>query len=183
VRQYGTKTRSASAHLTVSGRNSVTTIPQAFVLKVADEAIADLHDRLSRTRLPDQAPDPAWTFGCDVEYLRGLLAYWQSEFVWRAQEAALNAFPQFRVPLHGIDLHFLHVLGEGVAPMPLLLSHGWPGSVFEFIDLIPRLTHPSLFGQLTPLLWSRHRYQATVYPSAQDKNVSASKQLPIASRT
>jgi pimeloyl-ACP methyl ester carboxylesterase len=58
----------------------------------------------------------------------------------------LNAFPQFRVPLHGIDLHFLHVLGEGVAPMPLLLSHGWPGSVFEFIDLIPRLTHPSLFG-------------------------------------
>jgi microsomal epoxide hydrolase len=124
----------------------VTTIPQAFVLKVADEAIADLHDRLSRTRLPDQAPDPAWTFGCDVEYLRGLLAYWQSEFVWRAQEAALNAFPQFRVPLHGIDLHFLHVLGEGVAPMPLLLSHGWPGSVFEFIDLIPRLTHPSLFG-------------------------------------
>jgi hypothetical protein len=74
VRQYGTKTRSASAHLTASGRNSVTTIPQAFALKVADEAIADLHDRLSRTRLPDQAPDPVWTFGCDVEYLRRLLA-------------------------------------------------------------------------------------------------------------
>jgi len=124
----------------------VTTKPQAFVLKVADEAIADLHDRLSRTHLPDQAPDPVWTFGCDVEYLRRLLAYWQSEFVWRAQEAALNALPQFRVPLHGIDLHFLHVPGEGVAPMPLLLSHGWPGSVFEFIDLIPRLTHPSHFG-------------------------------------
>jgi pimeloyl-ACP methyl ester carboxylesterase len=143
VRQYGTKTRSVD--LTVSGRNSVTTIPQAFVLKVADEAIADLHDRLSRTRLPDQAPDSAWTFGCDVEYLRGLLAYWQSGFVWRAQEAALNAFPQFRVPLHG-STSFLHVPGEGVAPMPLLLSHGWPGSVFEFIDLIPRLAHPSHFG-------------------------------------
>jgi hypothetical protein len=124
----------------------VTAIPQAFVLKVADGAIADLHERLSRTRLPDQAPDPVWTFGCDVEYLRRLLAYWQSGFVWRAQEAALNAFPQFRVPLHGIDLHFLHVPGEGVAAMPLLLSHGWPGSVFEFIDLIPRLTHPSHFG-------------------------------------
>jgi Epoxide hydrolase N terminus len=185
VRQYGTKREARALILTVSGRNSVTTKPQAFVLKVADEAIADLHDRLSRTHLPDQAPDPVWTFGCDVEYLRRLLAYWQSEFVWRAQEAALNALPQFRAPLHGIDLHFLHVPGEGVAPMPLLLSHGWPGSVFEFIDLIPRLTHPSLFGgrQLTPLLWSRHRYQATVYPSAQDKNVSASKQLPIASRT
>ena len=73
----------------------MTTIPQAFVLKVADEAIADLHDRLLRTRLPDQAPDPVWTFGCDVEYLRRLLAYWQSGFVWRAQEAALYSPPEF----------------------------------------------------------------------------------------
>ncbi|MFN7594574.1 MAG: epoxide hydrolase, partial [bacterium] len=60
--------------------------------------------------------------------------------------AALNAFPQFRTELHGIDLHFLHVRGEGPSPMPLLLSHGWPGSVFEFLDLIPRLTEPSRFG-------------------------------------
>jgi pimeloyl-ACP methyl ester carboxylesterase len=124
----------------------VAAIPQSFVLKVPDEAIADLHDRISRTRLPDQAPDPAWTFGSDVDYLRELLAYWRSGFDWRAQEAALNAFPQFRVPLHGIDLHFLHARGEGTAPVPLLLSHGWPGSVFEFVDLIPRLTHPSRFG-------------------------------------
>jgi microsomal epoxide hydrolase len=116
------------------------------MLNVTDAAIADLHSRLSRTRLPDQAPDPAWTFGSDVGYLRGLLAYWQNGFDWRVQEAALNAFPQFHVPLHGIDIHFLHVPGEGPAPMPLLLPHGWPGSVFEFLDLIPRLTHPSRFG-------------------------------------
>jgi Epoxide hydrolase N terminus. len=83
------------------------------MLNVTDAAIADLHSRLSRTRLPDQAPDPAWTFGSDVGYLRGLLAYWQNGFDWRVQEAALNAFPQFHVPLHGIDIHFLHVPGEG----------------------------------------------------------------------
>jgi pimeloyl-ACP methyl ester carboxylesterase len=67
-------------------------------------------------------------------------------FDWRAQEAALNAFPQFKVALHGIDLHFLHVEGKGPAPFPLLLSHGWPGSVFEFLDILPRLTDPARFG-------------------------------------
>jgi microsomal epoxide hydrolase len=124
----------------------MTAVPHAFELAVADAAIADLRERLARTRLPDQAPDPAWTFGCDVDYLRGVLAHWRDGFDWRAQEAALNAFPQFRVALHGIDVHYLHVPGEGAAPLPLLLSHGWPGSVFEFVDLIPRLTHPSRFG-------------------------------------
>jgi pimeloyl-ACP methyl ester carboxylesterase len=117
-----------------------------YTLRVSDEAIADLHSRLAHTRLPDQAPEPPWTYGTDVGYLRRLLGHWQNGFDWREQEAALNRFPQFRVPLHGIDLHFIHAPGEGSAPMPLLLSHGWPGSVFEFLDLIPRLTEPSRFG-------------------------------------
>lgn len=120
--------------------------PTRFTLHVPDSALADLRDRLARTRLPDQAPEPPWTYGTDVSYLRDLLAHWQNGFDWRAHEAALNALPQFRVPLHGIDLHVLHVPGEGPAPLPLLLSHGWPGSVFEFLDLIPRLTQPSRFG-------------------------------------
>jgi pimeloyl-ACP methyl ester carboxylesterase len=120
--------------------------PEPFALRVPGAALADLRDRLARTRLPDQAPEPPWTYGTDLDYLRGLLAHWREAFDWRAQEAALNAFPQFRVPLHGIDLHYLHVPGEGPAPMPLLLSHGWPGSVFEFLELIPRLTRPSRFG-------------------------------------
>ena len=65
---------------------------------------------------------------------------------WRAQEALLNAFPQFKARVHGIDVHFLHVPGKGPDPKPLLLMHGWPGSVFEFVDLIPRLTDPAAFG-------------------------------------
>ncbi len=121
-------------------------MPTPFTLAIPEAALDDLHARLARTRLPDQAPEPAWTYGTDVGWLADLLHYWRHGFNWRAQEAALNAFPQFTVPVAGIKLHFIHAPGEGPNPAPLLLSHGWPGSVFEFIDLIPRLTHPSRFG-------------------------------------
>jgi microsomal epoxide hydrolase len=117
-----------------------------FSLHVADGAIADLRDRLVRTRFPDQAPGDPWAYGASVEYLRDLVEYWRTGFDWRAQEARLNAFPQFKVSLHDIDVHFLHVPGKGPAPLPLLLMHGWPGSVFEFMELIPRLTDPASYG-------------------------------------
>jgi microsomal epoxide hydrolase len=78
--------------------------------------------------------------------MRELVHHWHDRFDWRAQEAALNAFPQFKVALHGIDLHYIRAEGKGPDPMPLLLMHGWPGSVFEFIDIIPRLTDPARFG-------------------------------------
>jgi pimeloyl-ACP methyl ester carboxylesterase len=120
--------------------------PKPFTLRVADDEMADLGARLARTRFPDQAPDAPWAYGADLEYIRSLVSYWRDRFDWRAQEARLNAFPQFMVPLHGIDLHYLHVPGQGPDPKPLLLMHGWPGSVFEFIDLIPRLTDPARFG-------------------------------------
>ncbi len=120
--------------------------PQPFTLRIPDEAIAELRARLSRTRLPDQAPGDPWAYGTSVDYLSGLVAHWRDGFDWRAQEAALNAFPQFRTRLHDVDLHFLHVPGKGPKPMPLLLMHGWPGSVFEFLDIIPRLTNPAAFG-------------------------------------
>ncbi len=119
---------------------------EPFTLNVADTAIADLRDRLARTRFPDQAPGEPWAYGTNVDYLRGLVEYWRTAFDWRAQEARLNAFPQFKAALHDIDVHFLHVPGKGPNPCPLLLMHGWPGSVFEFLDLIPRLTDPARFG-------------------------------------
>jgi len=117
-----------------------------YVLRVGDEAIADLRRRLAATRLPDQAPGAPWAYGADVGYLAGLLDYWRDGFDWRAQEARLNAFPNYKAPLQGIDLHFLHVPGKGPNPRPLLLLHGWPGSVFEFLDIVPRLTDPARFG-------------------------------------
>jgi pimeloyl-ACP methyl ester carboxylesterase len=128
------------------GRTKMGSRLQSTTLHVSDEAIADLRERLMRTRWPDQAPGEAWATGTDVAWLQGLVAYWRDRFDWRAQEARLNQFPQYQVALHGIDLHFLQVPGKGPDPCPLLLSHGWPGSVFEFLDLIPRLTDPARFG-------------------------------------
>jgi pimeloyl-ACP methyl ester carboxylesterase len=120
--------------------------PEKFRLLIPDADIGDLRERLSRTRFPDQGPGEPWAYGADLLYLRSLIEYWQVRFDWRAQEARLNAFPQYKVSLHGIDLHFLRVPGNGPEPLPLLLSHGWPGSVFEFLELLPILTDPGRFG-------------------------------------
>ncbi len=118
----------------------------AFSLHISDAAITDLKSRLAATRLPDAAPGQPWAFGASVDYVRDLVGYWRDRFDWRAQEAALNVFPQYQTPLHDIDLHYLHVPGVGPNPYPLLLLHGWPGSVYEFLDIIPRLTDPARFG-------------------------------------
>ena len=117
-----------------------------FNLEVPDAALTDLRERLARTRFPDEPPLPAWSTGTSLEYLRSLVAYWRDGFDWRAHEARLNTLRQFTTPLHGIDLHFIHEPGKGPNPMPLLLSHGWPGSVFEFTKLIPLLIDPANAG-------------------------------------
>ena len=111
-----------------------------FTLHVADAAITDLRARLTRTRYPDEPPLPAWSTGTTVAYLESLIDYWQSGFDWRAWEAKLNAFPQFTLPVHGIDVHFIHALSRKPGAPALLLSHGWPGSVSEFHKIIPLLT-------------------------------------------
>ena len=117
-----------------------------FTLAVPDAVLEDLRQRLDRTRLPDEPPLEPWSTGTSVAYLKQLLDYWRNGFDWRAQEAKLNAFRQFTVPLAGIDVHFIQELGKGPQPMPLLLSHGWPGSVTEFHKLLPMLTDPARFG-------------------------------------
>lgn len=120
--------------------------PTPFSLHVPDEAIDDLRARLARARLPDPAPGEPWTAGADVAWMEKLASYWREGFDWRAQEARLNAFPQFKARIDGLDIHFIAAPGKGPKPIPLLLAHGWPGSVFEFLDLIPRLTDPASFG-------------------------------------
>jgi pimeloyl-ACP methyl ester carboxylesterase len=121
-------------------------LPQPFRLHVSDETLQDLRERLMRVRWPDEPPAPPWSTGSSVAYMRDLVSYWSDGFDWRAQEAALNSFRQFRVPLGGIDLHFIHEEGKGPNPMPLLLSHGWPGSIVEFLKVLPMLTDPARFG-------------------------------------
>ena len=117
-----------------------------FRLAVRDAAVADLKRRLAQARLPDEAPESPWRYGASVEFMRLLVDYWATGYDWRKTEAALNAHPQFVASIDGIDVHFMKVEGRGPNPRPLLLSHGWPGSVLEFMKLIPLLTDPAAHG-------------------------------------
>ncbi|MBC7282707.1 epoxide hydrolase family protein [Hoeflea sp.] len=117
-----------------------------FELHVADADIEDLHFRLSRSRFPFASSAEPWELGADIAYMRDLTDYWQRTFDWRAQEQRLNSFPQFKLQLDDLELHFIHVHGPNPHARPLLLCHGWPGSIFEFLDIIPRLTDPERFG-------------------------------------
>jgi microsomal epoxide hydrolase len=89
--------------------------------------LSDLQQRLARTRWPDEILGSDWQYGTSLAYARELVAYWQRDYDWRAQERLLNGFPQYRVQLDDMTLHYIHQPGVGPAPLPLLLSHGWPG--------------------------------------------------------
>lgn len=110
-----------------------------FRLDVPQSALDDLQARLDRVRWPDEAPAAPWRYGTSLAFMRELLAHWRQGFDWRATEAQLNAWPQFRTHIDGIELHFLHIRSARPDALPLLLSHGWPGSVLEFVKLIPLL--------------------------------------------
>jgi|RhiMetdeSRZDD1v2_1073273.scaffolds.fasta_scaffold73833_2 microsomal epoxide hydrolase len=120
--------------------------PRPFTVKVPDAVLTDLRERLARARWPDEIPGAHWQYGSDLAYVKELVAYWRDRYDWRRHEATLNAFRQFTVPLAGIELHFIHEEGRGPRPLPLLLSHGWPGSVWEFHKILPMLTDPARFG-------------------------------------
>jgi microsomal epoxide hydrolase len=119
---------------------------EPFTIHLSDDVLADLRERLRRTRWPDQIPGSGWTYGTDLAYLRELVAYWIDRFDWRRQEAGLNRFHQFRAEVDGFGLHFVHERGRGPKPLPLLISHGWPGSFVEFTDIIGPLTDPATHG-------------------------------------
>jgi microsomal epoxide hydrolase len=120
--------------------------PRPFVLDVEESILVDLRRRLDGIRWPDEPPGSGWQYGTDLAYLRELTGYWRHAYDWRRQEGVLNGFRHYTVPLQGIDLHFIHEPGLGSQPMPLLLLHGWPGSIVEFTRLIPLLTDPARFG-------------------------------------
>lgn len=120
--------------------------PQPFRIAVPEETLADLRERLARTRWPDDPPGGGWAQGTEPDALRELLEHWRTAYDWRAHEAALNAWPQYTAEVDGQGLHFLHVRSPHAEARPLLILHGWPGSVVEFLELIPRLTDPPAHG-------------------------------------
>lgn len=117
-----------------------------FTIDVPDEVLVDLRERLARTRLPDDLPGTAWDYGTDREYLEELLAYWRDEFDWRSQEWLLNGFDHFKTDIDGLDVHFIHQRSPHEDALPLVITHGWPGSIMEFYKIIPLLVDPTNYG-------------------------------------
>ncbi|MYW97140.1 epoxide hydrolase [Amycolatopsis rubida] len=117
-----------------------------FRIRIPQSDLDDLHRRLADTRWPDAFDDPAWELGIPVSEVHDLVDYWRLGFDWRAQEERLNGFPQFTTALDGTNIHFLHLKSPEPDAVPLLLTHGWPGSIVEFLDLIGPLADPRAYG-------------------------------------
>jgi pimeloyl-ACP methyl ester carboxylesterase len=117
-----------------------------FTLTVPQADIDDLRDRLARTRWPGQGGPPGWERGVPLDYLRDLAEYWRTGFDWRRQEARLNEVPQIVTEVDGQTLHFLHARSPEAGAFPLIMTHGWPSSVFEFLEVIGPLTDPAAHG-------------------------------------
>jgi hypothetical protein len=117
-----------------------------FRIDIPDRDLEDLRERLAGTRWPDELPGGGWRRGVPLDYLRRLADYWRAGFDWRAQEARLNALPQFTTEIDGQTVHFLHVRSTEPAAMPLLVSHGYPSSVVEFLEVIGPLSDPRAHG-------------------------------------
>jgi hypothetical protein len=115
---------------------------RSFKAHVPDQVLIDLRRRLAETRWPDQLPDTTWEYGADIKKVRELADYWQNGYDWRAQEARINRFDQFTTEIDGQQIHFIHERSPRPDAIPLLLLHGWPGSILEFLALIEPLTNP-----------------------------------------
>jgi len=117
-----------------------------FRVQVEESILADLRDRLARTRWPDQLDHAGWDYGAELGYVQDLCEYWRKSFDWRKQEALLNRFPQFTTDIDGLRVHFIHQRSPHANATPLIITHGWPGSIFEFYKIIGPLTEPEKFG-------------------------------------
>ncbi|MCM3782160.1 epoxide hydrolase [Neobacillus mesonae] len=117
-----------------------------FRIQIPQQSIDDLQERLAHTRWPDELSGVDWDYGVPVQYLAELAEYWRSGYDWRKYEEMLNRFPQFTTTIDGQLIHFLHVRSPEPDAMPLILTHGWPGSIVEFVNIIGPLTDPRAHG-------------------------------------
>ena len=119
---------------------------QPYLLEVPEEDLEDLRRRLDRTRWPDELPGAGWAYGVPLGYLRELAGWWRNRYDWRAAERQLNDLPQFTTTIDDQRVHFLHVRSPEPDALPLVITHGWPGSVAEFLRIIGPLTDPAAHG-------------------------------------
>ena len=117
-----------------------------FRIDVPDKSLEQIRTQVANYPWHEMPDDGGWAYGTHLGYMKELCAYWLNEFDWRKQEAAINRFSHFIAPVQGIALHFIQEKGDGPSPLPLIISHGWPGSIVEFLDIIQPLAHPQRFG-------------------------------------
>lgn len=117
-----------------------------YQIAIPQHEIDELHDRIARTRWPDDLPEAGWEYGVPVSYAKKLADYWRTSYDWRGWEAKLNAYPQYVTVIDGQTLHFLHIRSPRKGAQPLLLIHGWPSSVVDFIEMIGPLSDPGSYG-------------------------------------
>ena len=120
--------------------------PEPFTIAIPDEDLTDLEDRLRRTRWPNDFANDDWRYGANRAYLEEVVAYWLDEYDWRVHEAAMNNFDNFKVTIDDVPIHFIHERGKGPDPIPIILTHGWPWTFWDFHDVIGRLTDPEAHG-------------------------------------
>src|SRR4029078_1605319 len=134
---------------TITERDAVaaqTAAVRPFRVEVPEADLDDLRRRIAATRWPDRETVPDRSQGARLAELQDLVRYWGGDYDWRRAEAQLNAFPQFMATIDGVDIHFVHVRSRHPDALPLIITHGWPGSVFEQIKVIGRLMDPPAFG-------------------------------------
>ena len=117
-----------------------------FRIEVPESDLEDLRNRLARTRWPDELPDVGWSYGVPLGYMKDMAEYWRTGYDWRVHESRLNAFPQFMTTVDETNVHFIHMRSPEPHAFPLILTHGWPGSIAEFLDVIEPLTDPRAHG-------------------------------------
>jgi epoxide hydrolase len=130
--------------MTEPGRTDTELRP--FQIDVPQADLDGLQDRLARSRWPDELPGVGWSRGVPLDYIKELAEYWQNEYDWRKWEAKLNEYPQFTTTVDAQNIHFLHVRSPEPDALPLILTHGWPGSIVEFLHIIGPLTDPRAHG-------------------------------------
>ena len=119
---------------------------QPFSINVPDRIISDIRRRVVDFPWHEMPEDGGWAYGTNLDYMKELCTYWVEQFDWRKQETIINSFSQFTAKVDELDVHFIHERGSGSAPLALIISHGWPGSIIEFLDMIDPLAHPERYG-------------------------------------
>jgi microsomal epoxide hydrolase len=119
---------------------------QSFKIDIPQTTLDDLRERLAHTRWPDEVEGAGWDYGTNLQYMKEFADYWQHKYDWRKHEATLNTFAQFKAEIDGVGIHFIHERGQGPNPLPIILTHGWPGSFYEMLKVIPLLTDPESHG-------------------------------------